>query len=160
MPSDDLRAGRVGRPHGLDGSFHVTAPEPQLLSEGVPVRVGDAEATIASRTGPPDRPILRLDVTPDRTAVEALRGQELSVERSDAPALEEDEYWAEDLVGCRVLAGERELGSVTALLALPSCEALELDSGFGPVPLVRDAIERVDLESRAIHVDGEFLGAA
>ncbi len=155
-----MRAGYVGRPHGLDGHFHVNAPEPHLLDEGIPLRVGDTPARIDSRKGPADKPILRLDVTPDRTAVEALRGQELSVDRTDAPALEEDEYWAEDLVGCRVLAGERELGSVTALLALPSCEALELDSGFGPVPLVRDAIQRVDLEGRAIHVDGEFLGHA
>ena len=26
-----LLAGRVGRPHGLDGSFHVTQPNAQLL---------------------------------------------------------------------------------------------------------------------------------
>ena len=26
-------AGRVGRPHGLDGSFHVTRPVPALLDE-------------------------------------------------------------------------------------------------------------------------------
>ncbi len=29
-----LPAGRVGRPHGLDGSFYVTRPKPRLLGEG------------------------------------------------------------------------------------------------------------------------------
>ena len=155
MPS----AGRVGRPHGLDGHFHVTQPAPHLLDPDVPLRVGDTPARITSRKGTPQQPILRLDVAADRTAAEALRGQELVVERADAPPLDEDEYWAEDLVGCRVVAGERVLGSVTRLLALPSCEALELDTRE-LVPMVRDAILRIDLEERAIHVDGEFLGAA
>ena len=154
-----MRAGIVGRAHGLDGHFHVNQPEPQLLAEGVPVRVGDVAARIASRKGPEDRPILRLDITSDRTAAEALRGRELLVERADAPSLDEDEYWAEDLVGCEVVDGSRSLGTVKALLALPSCEALELDTGL-IVPLVRDAVRAVDIEAQRIAVDGEFLGAA
>jgi 16S rRNA processing protein RimM len=154
-----MRAGRVGRPHGLDGHFHVTSPEPQLLEEGVAVRVGDTPARIASRKGTAERPIVRLDVASDRTGAEALRGRELLVDRADAPALGEDEYWAEDLVGCAVVDGWRALGEVRALLGLPSCEALELDTGV-LVPLVRDAIRSIDVEARRIEVDAEFLGAA
>ncbi len=137
----------------------MTSPEPLLLAEGVPLRVGDTPARIESRKGTEDRPILRLDVAPDRTAVEALRGAELVVDRASAPALGEDEYWADDLVGCLVADGSRELGTVRAMLALPSCEALELDTGL-LVPLVRDAIRSIDVEARRIDVDGGFLGAA
>ena len=155
MPS----AGRVGRPHGLDGHFHVTQPTPQLLEPDTPVRVGDARARIAARKGPPDRPILRLDIAGDRNAVEALRGRELVVDDADAPALDEDEYWAEQLVGCAVVDGERSFGEVRALLALPSCEVLELDDGT-LVPLVRDAVRRVDVAARRIEVDAGFLGHA
>ena len=155
MPS----AGRVGRPHGLDGHFHVTRPTPRLLEPDTPVRVGETSARIASRKGTAERPIVRLDVAGDRTAAEALRGQELVVDEADAPALDEDEYWAQDLVGCAVVDGDRPLGEVRALIALPSCEALELDSGL-LVPMVRDAIRSVDVEARRIDVDGGFLGAA
>ena len=154
-----MRAGVVGRPHGLDGHFHVTEPTPQLLLPDTPVRVGGAEARITSRKGTPDRPILKLDIAGDRTAVEALRGRELDVEAQYAPALGDDEYWAEDLVGCTVVDGERELGTVAALLALPSCEVLELDDGT-LVPMVRDAIRSVDPAARRIDVDSEFLGHA
>ncbi|HEX8122102.1 MAG TPA: ribosome maturation factor RimM [Solirubrobacteraceae bacterium] len=154
-----MLAGRVGRPHGLDGSFHVVSPQPHLLDPEIPVRVGDRPARIAARKGPPDRPILRLDIAADRAAIEGLRGEGLFVERVDAPPLEEDEYWAEDLVGCAVRDGERSLGTVTALLALPSCEVLEVDSGL-LVPLVRDAVRSVDVEAKVVEVDGEFLGAA
>jgi 16S rRNA processing protein RimM len=155
MPS----AGRVGRPHGLDGSFHVTQPTPKLLTPDTPVRVGDTPARIAARKGPPDRPILRLDIAADRDAAEALRGRELLVDDAHAPQLDEDEYWAEQLVGCAVADGARALGSVTALLALPSCEVLELDDGT-LVPLVRDAIRSVDVAGRRIDVDSGFLGRA
>jgi 16S rRNA processing protein RimM len=155
MPS----AGRVGRPHGLDGHFHVTHPTPQLLAPGTPVVVNDVATEIVATKGDPSRPIARLALAADRTAVEALRGAELVVPDTARPALGEDEYWAEDLVGCSVVDGARVLGSVTALLALPSCEALELDSGL-LVPMVRDAIRSVDLESRVVDVDGGFLGAA
>jgi 16S rRNA processing protein RimM len=154
-----VRAGRVGRPHGLDGSFHVADPAPQLLQPDIPLRVGDAPARITSRKGTPERPILRLDIAADRTAAEALRGRELVVDAALAPPLDEDEYWAEDLVGCSVVDGSRLLGIVTALLALPSCEVLELDDGT-LVPMVRDAIRSVDVDARRIDVDGGFLGLA
>ena len=155
MPS----AGRVGRPHGLDGHFHVTSPTPQLVAPGQQVVVNDVPTEIVATKGTADKPIARLALAADRTAVEKLRGAELVVPDAAAPSLDEDEYWAEDLVGCSVVDGGRPLGTVTALLGLPSCEALELDSGL-IVPLVRDAVRSVDVEARVIDVDGEFLGAA
>ena len=78
---------------------------------------------------------------------------------ASAADLDEDEFWAEDLVGCAVADGERSLGVVTALLGLPSCEALELDSGV-IVPMVRDAVRSIDVEAKRIDVDAGFLGAA
>ena len=154
-----MRAGRVGRPHGLDGHFHVAEPVPQLIAEGTPVRVGDVDTVIAAVKGTEAKPIARLAIAEDRTAVEALRGADLVVPDAVKPPLEEDEYWAEDLVGCAVVDGDRPLGEVRVLLALPSCEVLELDTGL-LVPLVRDAIRSVDVEARRIDVNGEFLGAA
>ncbi len=73
----------------------------------------------------------------------------------------DDEWFAEDLEGCRVVDGERELGVVRRLLALPSCEVLEVERpGAGDllVPMVRDAIRRVDVGARVIDVDAAFLG--
>jgi 16S rRNA processing protein RimM len=156
-----LRAGRVGRPHGLDGSFHVleaSAP----LEAGERVTVSGREVTIARRAGDDRRPIIRLEGAEDRAAAEALRGQDLLVERSSAPELEPDEWWAEDLEGCAVRDGERTVGVVRRLLALPSCEVLEVARGDGEpdllVPLVRDAVRDVDVERREIDVDLRFLG--
>ena len=159
-----LRAGVVGRPHGLDGSFHVADPVASLLDLGTEVRLGDARREIVRLAGHDGRPIVRLEGCEDRAAAEALRGQELYVARTDAPDLDEDEWWATDLEGCAVRDGEREVGVVARLLALPSCEVLEVTrAGDAPallVPLVRDAVRDVDLDRRVIDVDMEFLGEA
>jgi len=154
---DLLNAGRVGRPHGLDGSFHVTRARAALLALGGAVRVGATVREIVRRAGTADRPILRLDGIDDRAGAEALRGEELFVARADAPALPAGEYWAEDLEGCAIVTPDgRELGQVQRLRALPSCEVL--DVGDLLVPMVADAILEIDLEHRRIVVDPAFLG--
>ncbi|MBJ7332204.1 MAG: 16S rRNA processing protein RimM [Solirubrobacteraceae bacterium] len=153
-----LLAGRVGRPHGLDGSFHVTRPREGLLREGGVVQAGDKTLEIVRAAGTPDRPIVRLAGVDGREAAEALRGVDLFVARESAPELGDDEYWAEDLEGCLVVDGDRELGRVARLVGLPSCEALEVDGFDVLVPMVRDAVRSVDIAARRIDVDTAFLG--
>jgi 16S rRNA processing protein RimM len=152
-----LNAGRVGRPHGLDGSFHVTRPRGVLLPLGGKVRIGEDVREIVRRAGTEERPILRLGGIDVRVAVEALREADLLVERADAPELPEGEYWPEDLEGCTVVTPEGdELGVVAAMRALPSCEVLEV--GDLLVPMVGDAVVSIDVDARRIVVDPEFLG--
>ena len=162
MPPEWLRAGRVGRPHGLDGSFYVVDPSPALLSIGARLQVADREARIARRAGTDLRPIIRLEGRDGREAAESLRGHELLVPRADAPELGPEEWWAEDLEGCAVHDAGRRVGVVRRLLELPSCEVLEVArDGAGEellVPLVTDAVREVDLERRSIDIDLRFLG--
>ncbi|HVM69400.1 MAG TPA: hypothetical protein VM204_06145, partial [Gaiellaceae bacterium] len=83
-----LACGRVGRPHGLDGSFHVTRPRARLLVLGARVLVAGAWREVVRRSGTEDRPVLRLEGVAGREAVEALRGEDLWLARTDAPELE------------------------------------------------------------------------
>ena len=86
QPPEWLLVGRVGRPHGLDGSFHVTRPNAQLLGAVASVMIDDEELSITRRAGTDKRMILRLEDHDDRTAAEALRGKEIMVPRSVAPS--------------------------------------------------------------------------
>ncbi len=157
----ELQAGRVGRAHGLDGSFYVTGALPRLLTLGAAVTVQGRSAEIVRRAGTDARPILRLHGVSDRAAAEALRGMALMVAATGAPRLGEDEWWAHELKDCEVFDGERLLGRVSRMIELPSCEAIEVDSPSGErpllVPLVKDAIRSVDTSARRIDVDGQFL---
>jgi 16S rRNA processing protein RimM len=162
--SASVPAGRVGRPHGLDGSFYVTHPRPRLLTLGVAVTVAGQTAAIVRRAGTDQRPIVRLEGIGDRSAAEALRGIELIVDGGGVPALGEDEWWAHELEGCEVVDGEHLLGTVSRLIELPSCEALEVRPARGGqvvlVPLVKDAVRRVTPAQRRIEVNLDFLGLA
>jgi 16S rRNA processing protein RimM len=137
---------KVGRPHGLDGSFHVDGP----LAEGDVVTVGGRTFTVVERKGTDARPIVRLSGVGDRDAAEALRGQELRP--AVAEPLGEGEWLVEDLVGCRI----EGLGEVTGVLEGMSCDVLEV--GDELIPLVTDAVTRVDVERKLIEVDRGFLG--
>jgi 16S rRNA processing protein RimM len=159
--ADWLPSGRVGRPHGLDGSFYVTLPRPALLTRGARVRVAGEDARIVRRAGTDERPIVRLEGFATREAAEALRGAQLMSPRAEAPALPDGEWWAEDLEGLLVVDGEREVGRVRRLRGLPSCEVLEVERAGGGellVPLVRDAVRSVDVEAGRIDVRLAFLG--
>jgi 16S rRNA processing protein RimM len=169
MPAADpaadalLSVGRVGRAHGLDGSFHVTQPRERLLGDATAVIVNGQEIPIVRHAGTPARPIVRLRGIDSREAVEALRGTDLWMRRADAPALGEDEWYAEDLVGLRVVDGEQAVGTVAKLLPYPSCELLEVQRPSGPallVPLISDAVRTVDLDAGRVDVDLAFLGEA
>jgi 16S rRNA processing protein RimM len=105
---------------------------------------------------------VRLEGVEDRAAAEALRGLELGVAPGAAPVLGEEEWWAHELEGCSVYDGERLLGTVARMLEFPSCEALEVQRAGGGqtllVPMVRDAVRRVDVDRRRIEIDASFLG--
>ena len=158
----ELLAGRVARPHGLDGSFYVTGPLTRLLTLGASVTVAGRELEIVRRAGTAARPILRLEGVADRAGAEALRGEQLTIASRDAPQLGEGEWWAHELEGCEVLDGRQLLGTVNRLVELPSCEALEVLPARGGepvlVPLVRDAVREVAPAQRRIEVNLDFLG--
>lgn len=158
---DWLLAGHVGRPHGLDGSFHVAQPRVSLLQQGRELVIDGRADTIVRRAGTDARPIVRLASCTTRSDIEALRSRDLLVARADAPALEDDEWWPEELEGCRVHDGAREVGVVRSLRSLPSCDLLEVDRPGAEellVPLIRDAVREVDVEGRRIEIDLAFLG--
>ncbi len=160
MGDRPLVAGVVGRPHGLDGSFHVSEARP-YLAKVARVTVAGREAEIERRAGTDDRPILRLRGYSGREAAHSLRGERLLISSREAPALGEEEWYADELEGCRVTDGDHEVGEVRRMLGLPSCEVLEVarrDREDLLVPLIRDAVRSVDVDVRRIDVDLEFLG--
>jgi 16S rRNA processing protein RimM len=160
-PEDSLPAGRVGRAHGLDGSFYVTGARPRLLALGAEVTIAGRTAAIARRAGTDRHPIVRVHGVEDRAGAEALRGQTLIVAAADAPLLAEGEWWAHELEGCAVFDGQRRVGTVTRMIELPSCEALEVAEETGAsllVPMVKDAIRNVDAAAGRIDVDMDFIG--
>jgi 16S rRNA processing protein RimM len=160
-----VRIGSVGRPHGLEGAFHVVAPTDRLrlLEPGRTVLVEGVEREIEWRAGTPAKPLLRLAGVAHRCAAEQLRGSALEVSHEQFGALEEGQHLVRDLIGCAVTDGERRVGVVRDVLNLPSVDCLAVEREDAPpgqellVPLVRDAVRLLDLGARRVDVDLAFM---
>ena len=138
-----MTAGRVGKPHGLDGSFYVDGAS-HPLPVGTQLTVGDRTLEVGRRAGTDERPLVRLSGVEDPRE---LRGELLLVDAE----LGEDEWLADDLLRCSVPGH----GRVVRILDGPSCSVLELEDGL-LVPFVSDAIRSV--EGGEIVIDEAFLG--
>jgi 16S rRNA processing protein RimM len=145
-----VRAGSVGRPHGLDGAFHLIEPA-ERLTVGTAVRIGALDTTVERVGGTAERPTLRVSGIASRDDAEAVRGHEVRVAAGE---LEPDEYLAADLVRCTV-AG---IGDVRRVVSGPSCDVLEVGDEGVLIPFIRDAIRSIDLATGTIEVDRDFLG--
>jgi 16S rRNA processing protein RimM len=139
-----VTAGRVGKPHGLDGSFYVEVPQ-HPLPEGTSVLVADERREITRRAGTDERPLVRLEGIEDPRP---LRGELMLVEDE----LADDEWLASQLIGLSVPG----VGTVSRVIDAPSCSVLELDDGT-LIPFIADAVRSLDLEAGEIQVDPDYL---
>ena len=138
-----MTAGRVGKPHGLDGSFYVEGAAHPLPAETT-LLLRDSPHKVVRRSGTDDRPLIRLSGVDDPGA---FRGELLLVDEQ----LGNEEWLASDLLHCSVPGH----GRVVRVIDGPSCSVLELSDGV-LVPFVTDAIRSV--RPGEIVVNEDFLG--
>ena len=138
-----MTAGRVGKPHGRDGSFYVDGAAHALPVDSI-VFIRDRPHTVSRRAGTDERPLVRVSHIDDPSP---LRGELLLVDEQ----LGNEEWLASDLLGCSVPGH----GRVERVLDVPSCSVLELSDGL-LVPFVSDAIRSV--QPGEILVNDDFLG--
>jgi 16S rRNA processing protein RimM len=142
----------------------VSEPTEQLalLEPGRRVRIEGREVEIQSRKGTAARPVVKVDSVDDREAARALGGAAIEVPRGEL-LLAEGDYLVADLIGCAVCGGGAQIGTVRDVLVLPTVEALEVERERGPellVPMVEDAVRRIDLEQRVIEIEPSFVEPA
>ena len=152
MP-DRIAVGRVGKPHGLDGSFVVedASDDPARFEVGAKLLVDGEPVEVVASKQARGRPVIRLD---RRVA----RGTALEVPVDELPPVGEDEYYVFQLVGLRVEEEDgRVLGNVTDVAPGVANDVLELDSGVS-LPMVEDCVRDVDVETGRIVVAPGFSG--
>jgi 16S rRNA processing protein RimM len=147
--------GRVGKPHGLDGSFVVedASEDPGRFEVGAQLLVEGEPAEVVASKAARGRPVIRLD---RRVA----RGAALEIPVDALAPAGDDEYYVFQLVGLRVEEeGGRILGTVSDVVPGIANDVLELDSGLA-LPMVEDCVHEVDLDGRRIVVAGGFADPA
>jgi 16S rRNA processing protein RimM len=150
--ADLVTVGRVGRPHGVDGSFFVdgASEAEERFAVGATLHVDAAIAkVVVSKRGAGGRRVLKLDR-------DVARGATLAVPRAALPKPDDDAFYVFQLVGLDVVEeGGRSLGTVVEVHNRPANDALELDSGL-LLPLVDACVREVNLAARRILVNRGF----
>lgn len=130
------------------------APGSEMIAAGPeslharPLRVG------ASRPFQ-GRLLVTFEGVESRDAAEALRGQELTIERSQVAPLPEGKHYAFQLVGLTVrMTGGDVLGRVTDLFSTGSNDVLVVDDDETEIliPMIEGVIVSVDLEEKVVVV--------
>lgn len=161
-PDDPILIGVIGKPHGIRGGFYLDgAIDAPALVPGFKFMLGTREFEVASRGGTDKRPILSLVGIDSRETAEELRGIQAHAPRGTLTPLKEGEWYASDLEGLKIVTGEgNELGMVARLTNAPSVDFLEVkrdDDSQLLIPMLRDAIVRIDVAAGQILVNHEFL---
>jgi 16S rRNA processing protein RimM len=147
----DIGVGRVGKSHGLDGSFVVedASETRELFAVGAKLLVDGDETTVLASKEARGRPVIRLDRPVERGTV-------LRVPRAALAPTAEGEYYVFQLVGLEVQEQDgRMLGKVTDVAPGVANDVLELDSGLS-LPMVEECILSVDLDVGRIVVAPGF----
>jgi 16S rRNA processing protein RimM len=142
--------GRVGRPHGIDGSFVVerASDDARWWKVGARFLAGGEPAEVVAARRASGRPVVRLDRPVER-------GTLLEVDRSELPPTGEDEYYAFELIGLDVVEENgRRLGTVADVIPGVANDVLEV--GEHLLPMVEDCIRSVDLDTGLITVAAGF----
>ena len=164
--------GRIVRPHGIRGEVVVgpigdaaglfdagcelvlRGTRSRRLHEGV-VPSRKIVEVIRSRRHR-GRWILYLKSTDNRNDAELLRDAELAVPEDQLPALGDDEFYVDDLVGWTLVnAAGVELGRIVDVLEGRAQDVLEVETAAGRVlvPMILDWLIEADSEDRQLALE-------
>lgn len=150
----------VAGAHGVKGEVRLKlfADSIASLAQHAKVYVGGVEHALLGVRDGGKMAIARFEGISDRSAVEALRGQLIEVDRADLPPLEEGEYYHADLIGLPCVDREGQVvGAIASVENFGAGDLLEVALQNGRRSLIpfRDGI--ADLEDGRVVIDREFL---
>jgi 16S rRNA processing protein RimM len=144
--------GRVGRAHGLRGEVAVDlfTDRDERAAPGSEFATSAGDLLLAEARPHSGRWLFRFEGHTRREDAERIQGVELWSEPIEDP----DALWVHELIGCRVMDGEVDRGTVVAVSPNPASDLLELDSGaLVPVTFVRGRPTEADDGTRLLVVD-------
>ena len=153
-----LIIGEVLKPQGIRGELKVKtytdSPE-DVKAFGTVYIDGTAYKILSFRVGADGAAYMGLRGIPDRNAAELFRGKKLEGERSDAPDLEEGQYYIVDIIGlsCETEEGEF-LGTVKDINNLSSdIYTIEKAGENILFPAIKGVVIKVDIENKKLIVN-------
>ncbi len=160
---DHIPVGYVRRAHGIRGDVVVRG----LVADASDRFVVDGTLTTGEVPGRSFRIVsqrmngadylLHLEGVESRDDAEDLVGTQFVIRRSERRDLGPEEWWVEDLVGCRVVAIDGSVvGEVVDVVVGAAQDRLVVETAGnrrGEIPFVVELVPDVDMDARRITVD-------
>lgn len=158
-----LPLGIASRAHGVRGEIRIlTELDPRYLKEVTAVVVGGREYKVERARFAGGAALIKLEGVDDRDAADALRG-EVMLPDSVKISLPQDEFFIDDLIGCRVrIDGDKSyLGEIYDVLRNGAadvwCVRGENGSADFMMPQVKGVVKEYALENKLVVLDGQRL---
>ena len=156
----EIIIGKLGKARGLDGSLKII---PLTDFEG---RFDDLESvTVGGKIMQVDgvqhiggEIFIKFHGVDNRETARTLTNKFLTVPRDKAAPLDDDEFYAFDIIGCEVFDSTGKLGTVTNILKTGSNDVFQV-SGETEIliPALKAVIKKIDVPNKKILVDSDFL---
>lgn len=157
-----LKVALVLKPQGIRGEIKIKTytDRPEDLEAFGRVYIGGNEYKLLAVRPFGDCAFVTLRGIADRTAAEALRGQEVFALRSDAPDLPEDTFYIVDLIGSEVVTEEGRLLGVLKDVTPAKTNVYTVETGGKEVLFagVSGVIVDIDAQAKKITVNGKRYG--
>jgi 16S rRNA processing protein RimM len=152
-PEGHVRVGQIVGPFGIKGGLKVVplTDFPERFDVGSLLYLGGEPLTVASCHW--HKTQARVVFVEIRTVeqAEALKWRFLTVPATERPELDDGEYLASDLVGMSVVERGNVVGVVDEVVQAPAQDLIRV--GDTLIPLVRQFVKSVDIESKKIEVE-------
>lgn len=160
--SQKVIVGRIGKSYGVFGWVKVqtyTEPAEKILSYPhwfVKQKQEFLPFTVEASKMQSGKLIVKFKEISSPEQAKNFANLEIFIPREDLPALEKDEFYWDDLIGCRVINRESQfLGEVKKLLSTGANDVLVLENGDKRVliPYLNHVVDSVDIKAKIIQVD-------
>ena len=149
-----LEAGTIVSTHGVHGEVKILpwADGPEFLTLFDRVFLNGREYEVESARVQKTCVLVKLRGVDTMEAAQALRNTVVKVNREDVE-LEEGTFFIADLVGLKVLWGEKDLGKVKEVLTLPGNDVFVVrGNGEYRIPNVKEFVPEINPEEGFIRV--------
>lgn len=162
-PTELIRLGRIGRPHGLKGALtaHLDSPDStafekvdQIFLEGDGGR--SVHAVRGTRRLSARTVRLVLDGVATIDAAEALRDRTILVVACDLPPPKPGEFYSFRAIGCEVVTtAGRRLGTVAEIFGTGANDVMVVrdEKTEKLIPIIADVVKDLDFAGRTITIE-------
>ena len=158
---ETLKIGLIVKPQGIKGELKVQPLTDDIYRFKIlkTVIIDDKTYRVKSAVIGGNTVFLSLDGIIDRNTAETFRGRFLRVKREDAIPLEEGRYFITDIIGCKLIVEDKEIGEVIDVFsARTDIFTVKCENGkIMRFPFLKDAVISVDIDGKTITADKKRL---